>query len=178
MSGIFPKILRPKSYFCSFCHLCVTGECLLAALFAMTSLTSAVSFSSAVCRLLVVHLTCHCFCSGEGESGAEVPEEEGGQPEQACAALSGPAHPSVRTIPKPLWQIRIESMHHIIVMIHCSPESKCALKALRPLNHHVCLSVCMLFKEVSETDREWMSLFAYNSAAIKVSCVFSVCRKE
>lgn len=113
----------------------------------------------------------------EGESRAEVHEEEGGQTEQACAALSGPAHPSVRTIPKPLWQIRIESMHHIIVMIHCSPKSKCGLKALRPLNHHVCLSVCMLFKEESETDRGWMSLFGHNSASIKVSCVFSVCQK-
>lgn len=97
------------------------------------------------------------FSLGEGESTAEAPEEEEGQTGQAAVALPGPAHSSVSTAPKPLWQIRIESMHHIIAMIHCSPKSKCALKALRPLNHHVCLSVCALFKEASETDREWMS---------------------
>lgn len=42
------------------------------------------------------------FSSGEGESRAEVPEEEEGQTEQASVALPGPAHSSVRTIPKPL----------------------------------------------------------------------------
>lgn len=44
--------------------------------------------------------------------------------DQTAVALPGPAHSSVSTVPKPLWQIRIESMHHIISMIHRSPKSK------------------------------------------------------
>lgn len=53
-------------------------------------------------------------------------------------------------------------MRHIMAMIHCSSKSKSAPKALRPLNHHV----CVLFKEASGTDRERMN--AYDSASIKV----------
>ncbi|KAK1898028.1 ATP-dependent RNA helicase DRS1 [Dissostichus eleginoides] len=38
------------------------------------------------------------FMSEEGESGAEVPEEEEGQTGQDSVALPGPAHSSVSTV--------------------------------------------------------------------------------
>ncbi len=118
------------------------------------------------------------FSPGEGEGRAEVPREEEGQTGQAAVApaWSGSLiseHSSQTSLTD---QNRKHPPHHSYDSLQS--QVQVALKALRPLNHRVCLCVCMLFKEESEADRRWMSLFAYDSASIKVSRVFSMCQKE
>lgn len=109
-------------------------------------------------------------CSSEVPTGGDSPT---GQP---AAALPRPAHSSVSTFPKPPWQIRIESMHHILAMIHRSPESKPALKALRPLNHHGRLRMD-LRKRVRQTGNEW-ACFHMTVLLKKKSCLCVSCASE
>lgn len=127
------------------------------------------------CSQGVLPVTLRLRGGREREREAEVPQEEGRQtgPCRRGAAWSSSLiseHSSQTALTD---QNRKHSPHH---SYDSAPESK----VFRPLNHHVCLcvSVCVLFKEESETVGLWMSLFAHDSASIKVACVFSACQKE